>query len=76
MLVAMSRFSLMMIAWGVLVAGCAGPNAGTATSNAQAPGPGCSACIAENPGDLRPCVNICHAPLSNSSGRNAGGVIH
>jgi hypothetical protein len=72
----MSRFSAAMIAWAVLLTGCAGPGAGTAADNRQAPGPDCSACIQENPGDLRPCVKVCHAPLSNSGGINAGGVIH
>ncbi|MGA8549055.1 MAG: hypothetical protein WB678_02345 [Stellaceae bacterium] len=72
----MKRFSVVLIAWSALLAGCAGATPGTPASSAQAPGPGCSACIEENPGDLSPCVAICHAPLSDSAGRNAGGVIH
>jgi hypothetical protein len=75
MLAGMIRFSLVVIAWSVLLAGCAGPGAGTVTSNAPAPGPGCSACIQENPGDVRPCEKICHAPASDRGGAAAGGVI-
>jgi hypothetical protein len=29
----------------------------------------------ENPGDVRPCVPICHRPESDLGGANAGGVI-
>jgi len=29
----------------------------------------------ENPGDVRPCVAICHRPESDLGGANAGGVI-
>ena len=44
-------------------------------ANGRPPGPDCSACIMENPGDVRPCVKICHQPESDTGGADAGGVI-
>ncbi len=75
MLPLMHRLCLVLIAPLALVAACAGPAPQTTAGTTQPPGPGCSACLLENPGDVRPCVKICHAPESDSAGRNAGGVI-
>jgi hypothetical protein len=66
---------VLLIASVVVLAACAGP-APQATANGQLPpGPDCSACLRENPGDARPCVSICHRPESDLGGANAGGVI-
>jgi len=58
-----------------VLAACAGPAPQTTTATTQPRGAGCSACILENPGDVRPCVKICHQPEADSAGANAGGVI-
>jgi len=72
----MRRSSFLLIAWGVVLAGCASPSPPqTTTATAKPPGPDCSACLMENPGDVRPCVTICHRPESDVGGANAGGVI-
>jgi hypothetical protein len=73
----MRRSSFLLIAWGVVLAGCASPPPPpqTTTATAKPPGPDCSACLMENPGDVRPCVTICHRPESDVGGANAGGVI-
>ncbi len=71
----MWRLTFLLIAWGMVLAACAGPTPQPNTANAKAPGPECSACIMENPGDARPCVKICHQPESDLGGANAGGVI-
>ena len=71
----MYRAAFLLIAWVAVLAACAGPAPQT-TTNAQAPpGPDCSACLLENPGDVRPCVAICHRPEGDLAGANAGGVI-
>lgn len=59
----------------MLLAACAGPAPQTTTANTKPPGPDCSACLLENPGDVRPCVPICHRPESDLGGADAGGVI-
>lgn len=72
---AMQRFSFLLIGWAVVLAACAGPAAQTTATSAKPPGPDCSACLLENPGDARPCVAICHRPESDIGGAAAGGVI-
>jgi len=72
----MNRANAAAIVFITVLAGCAGPAPQTTTANAKPPpGPGCSACIVENPGDVRPCVKICHRPESDLGGADAGGVI-
>jgi hypothetical protein len=71
----MDRLSILFIACSTVLAACAGSAPQSTTANANAPGPDCSACIMENPGDVRPCVKICHQPESDLGGANAGGVI-
>ena len=71
----MARSILLMFASVAVLVACAGPAPQTTTATTQPPGPGCSACFLENPGDVRPCVKICHQPESDSAGANAGGVI-
>jgi hypothetical protein len=73
----MDRLSFLLLAWGAVLAGCAGPAPApqATTANGRPPGPDCSACLLENPGDVRPCVPICHRPESDLGGANAGGVI-
>jgi hypothetical protein len=73
----MRRFLFLAIAWGAVLVGCAGPAPPppATAANARPPGADCSACLLENPGDVRPCVAICHRPESDLGGANAGGVI-
>jgi hypothetical protein len=71
----MYRLAILFIAWGMVLTACAGPAPQATTANAAPPGPDCSACLLENPGDVRPCVKICHQPESDLGGANAGGVI-
>ncbi|HUC72882.1 MAG TPA: hypothetical protein VMS01_16970 [Stellaceae bacterium] len=71
----MRSSAILLTASVVVLAACAGPTPQATTANAKAPGPDCSACIMENPGDVRPCVKICHQPESDLGGANAGGVI-
>jgi hypothetical protein len=71
----MRRLTLLLLAWPAVLAACAGPASEMTTAKEKAPGPGCSACILENPGDVRPCVKICHQPESDLGGADAGGVI-
>ena len=71
----MHRSTLLLIGWIAVLAACAGPAPQTTTNAQPPPGPDCSACLMENPGDVRPCVNICHRPESDLGGANAGGVI-
>jgi hypothetical protein len=65
----------LVLAGAAVLSACAGPAPQTATVAAPPPGPGCSACLLENPGDVRPCVKICHRPESDLGGADAGGVI-
>lgn len=74
MLGGMDRLTALSIAWAALLAGCAAPLP-AATAAAKPPGRDCSACLMENPGDVRPCVKICHQPESDLGGADAGGVI-
>lgn len=74
MLATMDRRTALSIAWAALLAGCAAPPPAT-TAAAKPPGRDCSACLMENPGDVRPCVKICHQPESDLGGADAGGVI-
>jgi len=67
--------TLLLLALPVVSTACAGPASEMTTANQKPPGPGCSACILENPGDVRPCVKICHQPESDLGGADAGGVI-
>jgi hypothetical protein len=71
----MRRLTLLLLAWLAVLAACAGPAQETTTASEKPPGPDCSACILENPGDVRPCVRICHRPESDLAGPDAGGVI-
>jgi hypothetical protein len=71
----MRRLTLLLLAWPAVLPACAGPASEMTTANEKAPGPGCSACILENPGDVRPCVKICHQPESDLGGADADGVI-
>ena len=71
----MHRSTILCIAWAAILAGCTGPAPQTMTNAQPPPGPDCSACLLENPGDVRPCVPICHRPESDLGGANAGGVI-
>ena len=72
----MQRLTILFIAGAALLAACAGPAPQMTTTSMQLPpGPDCSACLRENPGDVRPCVPICHRPESDLGGANAGGVI-
>ena len=74
MLADMDRRRALTIAWAALLAGCAAPPPVTSAA-AKPPGRDCSACLMENPGDVRPCVKICHQPESDLGGADAGGVI-
>jgi hypothetical protein len=67
--------TFLLTAAVVVLVACAGPAPQATTASAKAPGPDCSACIMENPGDVRPCVKVCHQPESDLGGANAGGVI-
>jgi hypothetical protein len=71
----MGRFSFLLLAWSAVLVGCAGPAPPPTAANATPPGPDCSVCLQENPGDVRPCVPTCHRPESDLGGANAGGVI-
>jgi hypothetical protein len=71
----MSSCSLLVIACAAVLVACAGPAPSTASAASQPPAPGCSACLLENPGDVRPCVKLCHQPESDLGGADAGGVI-
>ena len=71
----MYRSTLLLIAWVAVLGACAGPAPQTTTNAQPPPGPDCSACLLENPGDVRPCVAICHRPEGDLAGANAGGVI-
>jgi hypothetical protein len=71
----MHRLTPLLLAWAAVLAACAGPESEMTTANQKPPGPGCSTCILENPGDVRPCVKICHQPEGDLAGPDAGGVI-
>ena len=73
----MQRAAFLLLALGRILIGCVGPapTPQATTANTAPPGPDCSACLLENPGDVRPCVPICHRPESDLGGANAGGVI-
>jgi hypothetical protein len=71
----MSPCPLLVIACAAVLGACAGPAPPTAAAASQPPGPDCSACLLENPGDVRPCVKLCHQPESDLGGADAGGVI-
>jgi len=70
----MAASPLRFIPLLAVLAGCAGPSPPVAAVSPP-PGPDCSACLLENPGDVRPCVKICHRPESDTGGADAGGVI-
>jgi hypothetical protein len=74
-MIVMQRLMVLSIAWAAVLAACAGPTPQSTTNAQPAPGPDCSACLMENPGDVRPCVAICHRPESDIGGAGAGGVI-
>jgi hypothetical protein len=74
-MIVMQRLTVVFIASAAILAACAGPTPQTTTNAQQPPGPDCSACLLENPGDVRPCVAIRHRPESDIGGANAGGVI-
>ena len=75
MLAGMNRRMALSIAWAAFLAGCAAPPPPATTAAAKPPGRDCSACLMENPGDVRPCVKICHQPEGDLGGADAGGVI-
>jgi hypothetical protein len=74
-MIVMRRLTILCMAWASVLSACADPTSQTTTNAQPPPGPDCSACLLENPGDVRPCVAICHRPESDVGGANAGGVI-
>jgi hypothetical protein len=74
-MIVMRRLTILFMVWAAVLTACSSPTPQTMTNATPPPGPDCSACLLENPGDARPCVAICHRPESDLGGANAGGVI-
>jgi hypothetical protein len=62
-----------------LAGGCAAPPSQTAPASAarvEQSGPGCGVCIMQNPGNVRPCEQICGEYEVNQVGYWAGAALH
>src|SRR5271170_4740909 len=48
-----------LIALGMFISGCSGPNPNTAAGQSEIAGQKCTLCRAENPGDIGACYAVC-----------------